>query len=335
MEETKKPPHLLLVFIIFMLAVGLYVLRPENNIKEEGARKEPAAISRTEEKPPETPIEYLAWLEKKASSGDSNAMFRMGNNYRYGYNGLEPDSVKAIKWYKKAARHGDGDAMNTLASMYGEGEGVPLDHEKAFDLYMKALENGSKEAPYNLSRAYYKGLGVNVDYLMSGKYLAMSAKSGKEGVQEVIDKYSRKCHETRVGEKIYYDMKSCYMAAYSEDALAAHAVAISFYEGRFGQEVDHKKAFEWFQKAAKGGFSGAQYYLAMLYDKGLGVDPDKVESYAWIGAGIEQKDFSVRMLRKAKQAKDVLYSQLSEEQRLEAEEKLKEYIDNYSAQKDL
>ena len=69
-----------------------------------------------------------------------------------------------------------------------------------------------------------------------------------------------------------------------------------------------------------------------IYEKGYGVEPSKIESYAWIGTGIAQNDYSVKMLRKAKNVKEALYDQMSEEQRFEAEAKLKTYIEKYTQQ---
>ncbi len=355
MEKDKRLIRLLLAAALIGLAVFGFILG--------GSEKESMQES--------APIEiksYSERLEDEALSGNEKAMFRMGNNHRYGYNGLTPDNAEAIKWYEKAIKYGDRDAMYALALMYKNGEGigqsfekavglfekaikagnssaniglanmhyfgqgVEQSYEKAYALWEKAVEQGNSEAMYNLSRAYYKGIGVDQDYLKAGSYLSMAADNGDDYAQGLIGKYSRKCAEIKVGSKIYYDMRSCYLAAHSGDPIAMHAVGLSYYDGRFEQKIDNEKAFEWFQKSAEAGFSSAQYFLAMFYEKGYGTPQNKVEGYVWIGTGLSQNDYSVEMLRKGTQVKEIIYKGMTEEQRLEAEEKLKTYIEKYVPQ---
>lgn len=57
---------------------------------------------------------FFLWLQKAAASGCLEAMLQMGNNYRYGENGVEKDLDKAKEWYQKARDNGmDGEAIAT------------------------------------------------------------------------------------------------------------------------------------------------------------------------------------------------------------------------------
>jgi len=233
---------------------------------------------------------FLDNLREKAESGDANAMLIMGNNYKRGNNGLEPNNAEAIKWYKMAIKHGDLDAMRILAVMYKDGEG-----------------------------------GVEKDYLKAGELFALSAKNGNGPAQELIDNYSNECHKDRDGSKIYYDIKSCFLAAYSGDPLAMHAVGLSYYDGRF----NHVKAFEWTEKSAKAGFYAAQHFLGMFYEKGIGVEQNKAESYAWIGVGIAQNDRDPKAIAKAKQVQKIIFNEMSDVERQQATQKLQLYVQEY------
>jgi TPR repeat protein len=356
MEKDNRSLRLLLfVVLAALLFVGFISYRSENVPIEKS--------------PPIEIKSYSDRLEDEASSGNAEAMLRMGNDYKLGNNGLAPDSAEAIKWYEKAINHGNSEAMYALAMMYKNGDGVqknyekaaslfeksikagnssaviglanmhyfghgtPQSYEKAYELWEKAAEQDNSEAMYNLSRAYYKGIGVEINFLKAGEYLFMAAENGDQYAQGLVGKYSRKCSEIKVGTKIYYDMKSCFLAAHSGDPLAMHAVGLSYYDGRFDQTIDNDKAFEWFEKSAKAGFSGAQYFLGMFYEKGVGTPQNIIESYAWMGTGLAQNDYSVEMLRKGKQVIEIIYNEMSEEQRLEAEDKLKAYVEKYAAKK--
>ncbi|RPE28285.1 Sel1 repeat-containing protein [Acinetobacter sp. BIGb0102] len=53
-----------------------------------------------------------------------------------------------------------------------------------------------------------------------------------------------------------------------------HNMGMLYYLGKKGVPVDHKKAAEWFSKAAANGFSPSQYALAVMYLNGDGVPQD-------------------------------------------------------------
>ncbi|KAF1020949.1 MAG: Secretory immunoglobulin A-binding protein EsiB [Acinetobacter bereziniae] len=53
-----------------------------------------------------------------------------------------------------------------------------------------------------------------------------------------------------------------------------HNMGMLYYLGKKGVSVDHKKAAEWFSKAAVNGFAPSQYALAVMYLNGDGVPQD-------------------------------------------------------------
>ena len=46
-------------------------------------------------------------------------------------------------------------------------------------------------------------------------------------------------------------------------------------------EKDDKKAFHWFETAAEKGYARAQFNLAVMYEKGIGVATDKSKALMW------------------------------------------------------
>ena len=68
-----------------------------------------------------------------------------------------------------------------------------------------------------------------------------------------------------------------------------HNMGMLYYLGKKGVPVDHKKAAEWFSKAAVNGFAPSQYALAVMYLNGDGVPQDTekgvtlLQSAAWQG----------------------------------------------------
>src|SRR3989442_14469433 len=69
-------------------------------------------------------------MQKKADSGDTNAMYELGEMYANG-KGVPKDTAKATEWWQKAAAKGNAIAQAGLVFLYANGEGVPKDAAKA------------------------------------------------------------------------------------------------------------------------------------------------------------------------------------------------------------
>ncbi len=111
-------------------------------------------------------------------------------------------------------------------------------------------------------------------------------------------------------------------AAWLPRALAGDPVA-AYRLGRIyacceGRQEDLTEAAHWFRKAAEAGHTPAQLGLATLYGKGLGVDQDYVQSYAWFAVAAENRDSGLAR-DQALELRDMMAAFLSPEQRAEAE----------------
>ncbi|MEG2359068.1 tetratricopeptide repeat protein, partial [Acinetobacter sp.] len=63
-------------------------------------------------------------------------------------------------------------------------------------------------------------------------------------------------------------------AVENNDAKAQHFLGSLYFSGKGGYDQDYKKAFEWYEKSAKNGFSKAQVALADMYLNGFGTKPN-------------------------------------------------------------
>ena len=61
-----------------------------------------------------------------------------------------------------------------------------------------------------------------------------------------------------------------------------------------------KECFKWYKITAKQGFAPAQYHLGMIFEKGLGVIPDKRKALQWYSLAAIQQDFEVSTLAREK-----------------------------------
>ncbi len=76
-------------------------------------------------------------------------------------------------------------------------------------------------------------------------------------------------------------------AAISGNASAQFIIASRYLEGRkVGR--DHKRAAQWYLRAAQGGLAAAQYRVGTLYERGSGVAQDRVQAMSWYAKAANQ-----------------------------------------------
>ena len=72
-------------------------------------------------------------------------------------------------------------------------------------------------------------------------------------------------------------------------AKAQYNLGIMYYHGR-GMDVNYKKAFEWYEKAAEQGHAPSQFNLGVMYYHGQAVDQDDSMAMRWYAKAAAQGD---------------------------------------------
>ncbi len=91
----------------------------------------------------------IRYLKDAANQKDLNALYFLGNIYRYG-EGVPQDLGEAERWYKLAVEQRNRGAMNSLGEMYFFGIGVIKNKEEGMRLWRLAVEHGNEDAKVNL-----------------------------------------------------------------------------------------------------------------------------------------------------------------------------------------
>lgn len=94
----------------------------------------------------------MAVLKRAADAGHAPAQAMLGGIL----DRAEMDE-DAVIYYRKAAEQGDPDGELGLGSLYGTGEGVPMDWKLAVVWITKAADKGQRRAIETLSLLYIKG----------------------------------------------------------------------------------------------------------------------------------------------------------------------------------
>jgi hypothetical protein len=128
-----------------------------------------------------------------AEGGSAQAQAQLGVWHLKGWEGLEPDNVKAALWFGKAADLGDAFAQKCLAMCYLQGEGVDRNDALAAEWMRKAADQGDEVAQFAVGKWYARGeVGVKKDLHLGKRFLELSAAQGREDAAEVL-KELRKC----------------------------------------------------------------------------------------------------------------------------------------------
>ena len=114
----------------------------------------------------------IYWFRRAAGRDFPEAQYRLGRAY------LNDDNEEAVRWFNSAIEHGHVQAMNSLATLYEQGQGVPQDLGEAFRLRLRAAEMGNPVAQAMLGTMYADGKGVPRNDAEAAKWYRQSAERG-------------------------------------------------------------------------------------------------------------------------------------------------------------
>ena len=180
--------------------------------------------------------------------------YKEARKHLYGSRDQAPEPELAYLLMEQEAASGNGFALYDLAQMKAKGLGCAVNTDHAGKLFEDSLEAFLKKVPseknpsylqYRIGKMYLQGLGTNQDYSQAAQWLQKSSAAG--------------------------------------NSYAAYSLAGLYRKGQ-GVEIDERKAFELYQKAATNTRSPnayAAYELGNMCKAGCGteVDPDKAQHW--------------------------------------------------------
>jgi hypothetical protein len=192
--------------------------------------------------------------------------------------GTEPNEAEAAKLHRLGAEKNDPRCMYLYGSDLRLAIGVKEDKAAGLALIRKAAERGLPEAEYKMHELLEEGDELKADPAEARRWLLLAAEHGD------------------------YDAR----ADLAEEILTQKD------RSRF------KSLVTWVKKGAEDGHGRSAFIMSYLYDLGLGVTADPVESMAWRLVALNCDDD----LDPERFAED--YEALSEEQQARAEKRAKE-----------
>jgi len=126
------------------------------------------------------PVESMTWLTKAAEAGNGEALYLLGQCYRYGSNGVKTDAKRAFELFARAAGRSHPAACTELGNAYVLGDGCKADYLQASKYYMRAASLGDPGGMYSLGAAYDRGaFGITKDRAKAVHWYIRAARAGR------------------------------------------------------------------------------------------------------------------------------------------------------------
>jgi TonB family protein len=150
----------------------------------------------------------------------------------------------------------------------------------------KAAENGDPAAQHSFGAALRDGTGVSQDVVAAAVWLSYAAYFG-EGADRMRYKTADRELFDRLSEDQWREVSRRRAAivrplAESGRAWAQFALGLDYYDGTQTGSKDPEQALRWFEKAAKQGYSMAQFMVGMSYLRGNGAAVDAPKGIDWL-----------------------------------------------------
>lgn len=291
-------------------------------------------VKKDEKKTNELFETHYPHLLEEAKGNDIVSIYLVGTCFYYGH-GVKPSLLKAIDWFRQAAESNYADALYMLGMIHETLDEDNPQVEKAIGFYERAAEQGHPYAEYALGTIYlekniwpkavhYYERAARQNYDLAAFSLAMyyrehepkkpqkayewflaAAKQGHREAEYYTGLYNQLGRGTtkNIRQAVFWyeraalkkEKNALYhlalilmhsqnkpdsqirrlleQAAVLDHPHAQYNLAVMYQKGD-GVEQDLRKAFLWYEKAASSELDVAQYNLGMLYLQGLGTEKD-------------------------------------------------------------
>ncbi|MEG3180180.1 CHAT domain-containing protein [Sphingomonas sp. LT1P40] len=205
------------------------------------------------------------------------------------------EGKKALPYIERAAAAGSMQALNTLASIYENGEGVPKDSARAFAIVKSGERSGYAWIVGRLAEYYMAGTGTPVD-LKAGiaMYERAVGLGNRGGAKDLGDIYRFGKYGVPRDYALARKWYSRAMAMGDADSIAALAYMA---EAGHGSPKDDVEARRLYALAVKQGSGWAASNLSLLLRNGRGGPRDAVGAFNLTKLAVDRGDAAgMRML---------------------------------------
>jgi TPR repeat protein len=192
---------------------------------------------------------------------------------------MTAQNTVSIAELQQKAQAGDAQAQFDLALCYANGDGVEKDEVLAFEWNKKSAELGHVDAQFALGLFYFIGNTELQNYTLLTNWT--NGKFINKNIDPAFDLAVTQVLSTKLTQTNHaLAFKWLKTSAEKNYAEAQYYLALCYFEGK-GVERNYVLAFEEFEKAAINNITEAQDKLARRYWEGNGVVKNEVLAFEW------------------------------------------------------
>ncbi len=175
------------------------------------------------------------------------------------------------------AKSKEGPALFTAADQAHTTSAAKTEPSEDLQTLTTAASRGDREAQFRIGARFLSDGSAQSDPATAARWLARAAEQGHTESQFVL----ASLYERGAGvPKDEFQARELYRkAAAAQHPRAMHNLGVLL--AAQDTDPDYQEAAMWFSKAAAAGVTDSQYNLALLYERGLGVQQDNREAYFW------------------------------------------------------
>ncbi len=230
----------------------------------------------------------VSYYERAASENNQEALTKLGHMYEHGiYYSKDPE--KALEYYKKAANLGDPLAINYVGLGYYRDQ----KYKQAVECFKKSKEQGCARGANNLGMCYEQGLGVEQDLEQALKcYKESAEKKYPQAMFSLGYLYLRRAKTTESVEQ-FETAAYWFRGAIAEDqSMPEPYFYLAFlFEKGIGVNYDFQTAYNYYKQAADLGYPNAFKKCGdMLYSGHELLQANKAEAMKYYQKAAEHND---------------------------------------------
>lgn len=188
-----------------------------------------------------------------------------------------PSAYDIADYNKRAAENGDVGGMRNYGLALLNGYGARENKPEAYTWFEKAAPS-DPVSEFWQSYMLVMGDGVPMDRAKGMTLMRDAADRGEAHALDVLGGNT---------EKFESDVER---TAASGNYAPMTQFAVKLLRGDDGFKIDQQKAFAYFKQAAEAGFTRAQCYLGLMYQRGYAVPVDRAEALRWYLKADANKD---------------------------------------------
>lgn len=222
---------------------------------------------------------------RSAKIGNAKAAMMLFSIYEVGRH-IPKDTKKAYKWLHKSAELGGIWSAHSLGHKYQAGYGVAKDLTKSHQFFKQAALGGMSEAKRDLALSFYSGEGTAKDIEQAVYWMTLAANESVSLAQYRLGMWLKNGNigqKNRQEAEVWFAKAIKLFKVEGDEGNQQSALTYAYMNDHgYGVKENNQVAFKGYYKLAKNNNARAQFWLALMYLNGDGINKNIPKGKEWL-----------------------------------------------------